>query len=371
VRVGFLLPYSEMASSFARHKFTFLIIFSLHIVACSDKSVNDPCCRYSAITDPTSANEDDGVLYVQGSTTAYYYVLNDQGEQVIHQVINKAVPLPEGEYNVRINNSLHAVRIRSEEQVNCLTGTLTVSGNTSDYYYVIDSTGQQLTYEMLGKQTSLFPGIYTIRVNETEVSTEVKLNEFREIRTGSILVEGTTNEYYYVLGTGNKQLNYNTLGKPLAFLPGFYEVKVNNTSMKADVVAGRVTTLATGNILVSGLTEEYYYVTDSVGNALNFQTLNKSIAVFPGDYEIKVNNTIVRGSVLAGQTSEFATGSLVLTGHGSGYYYVFDPLGNQLNYNTLNKSLSLFPSEYTVKLGGNTRKATVNAGQLTSVTTVD
>jgi hypothetical protein len=95
--------------------------------------------------------------------------------------------------------------------------------------------------------------------------------------------------------------------------------------------------------------------------------LNKPLAFFPGTLLLKVNNTMMRGSVAAGQTTEFVTGSLMLTGGGTQYYYVLDDSGNQLNYNSLNKSLSFFPDEYIVKLGASTRKATVTAGQLTSV----
>jgi hypothetical protein len=57
----------------------------------------------------------------------------------------------------------------------------------------------------------------------------------------------------------------------------------------------------------------------------------------------------------------------MLTGGGTQYYYVLDESGNQLNYNSLNRSLSFFPAEYVVKLGASTRKATVRAGQLTSI----
>lgn len=214
---------------------------------------------------------------------------------------------------------------------------------------------------------SCFPGIYTVRVNNTDVSAEVKYNELTELRTGSIRVSGTTGEYYYVLGKGNKQLNYSTLEKALSFLPGTYDVKVNNTTMTAEILSGQVTELVTGNLLVTGLTDEHYYVTDSAGNALNYQTLNQPLAFFPGNYQVKVNNTVVTGSIAPGKTTEFTTGSLMLTGGGTAYYYVLDELGNELNYNSLNKSLSFFPSEYTVRLGTSTRKATVVAGQLTAI----
>lgn len=218
---------------------------------------------------------------------------------------------------------------------------------------------------------SFFPGEFKIKVNNTEVGTQVKLKELTEIRTGSLLVKGGTNEYYYVLDDGNKQLNYNSLEKPLALLPGAYVVKVNNTSMRADVIAGNVTELVTGSLIVKGLTDEYYYVTDTVGNALNYQSLNKALAFFPGVVQVKVNNTLMLGKVAGGEVTEFTTGSLMLTGSGTGYYYVLDGLGNQLNYNSLNKSLSFFPSEYTIKLGASTRKATVTAGQLTSLSAIN
>ena len=329
----------------------------------------DPCCVFSELTKETNVKEGFGALQVEGSTSSYYYVfdLDQTGNQAGYNSLNKVLALAPGRYRVKVNNSMHDVEIREGELVKCSTGTLIVNGNTSDYYIVTDSSGVQLAYEALGKSMSFFPGLVRIKVNNTELSTDVKLKELTEMRTGSISVKGNTGEYYYVLDEGNKQLNYNSLEKPLAFLPGSYVVKINNTSMRADVRAGAVTELTTGNLVVKGLTEEYYYVTDTAGNALNYQTLNKSLAFFPGSYEIKVNNTLMYGKVSAGQTAEFMTGSLMLTGGGTAYYYVLDQMGNQLNYNSLNKSLSFFPSEYTIKLGPNTRKATVTAGQLTSL----
>ena len=92
------------------------------------------------------------------------------------------------------------------------------------------------------------------------------------------------------------------------------------------------------------------------------------MAFFPGSLQIKVNNTQTMAKVAKGEISEYVTGSLMLTGGGDDYYYVLDETGNQLNYNSLNKSLSFFPSEYVVKLGQSTRKATVTPGLLTSIT---
>jgi hypothetical protein len=337
------------------------------LFSCGEKPTADPCCTFAELPGNADFKDGQGAVQVDGSTSTYFYVLDEAGQQVSYQSLNQTLGLDPGRYKVKVNNSIYPVEVKSGILAKCSTGTLMVAGNTSEYYYVTDSLNTQLGYETLGKSMSFFPGTFKVKVNNTEVPVMIKLKELSEVRTGTLLVHGSTNEYYYVLDDMNKQLNYNSLEKPLAFLPGTYDLKVNNTTMKADVIAGKATEVRTGTILVKGLTDEYYYVTDALGNALNYQMLNKSLSFFPGSFHIKVNNTVMVGQVTESQTSEFGTGSLVLMGGGTQYYYVLDGTGNQLTYNSLNKSLSFFPSEYTIKVGSSTRKATVTSGQLTSV----
>ncbi len=345
--------------------FLFVLLVTGNL-SCSTERASDPCCSFTAIPAGYQVDEGQGLLLVQGSTPASFSAENEAGGKAQSQSLNKPMQLPSGRYAVRVNNTVHTVEIREGELAICLTGTLTIAGNTTDYYEVMDSV-KTLGQQVLGTSMSYFPGGYTVRVNDTEVGADVRAREVTEIRTGSVLVSGATSEFYYVLDNENKQLNYSTIGQPLAFIPGSYDVKVNNTSMKIDVVAGKVAELITGNLRVNGLTDEYYYVTDSLGKALNYQKLNRQLAFFPGDYQIRVNNTIIKAQVTGGATTEYSTGSLVLTGAGTGYYYVLDDLGNQLNYNTLNRSLSFFPAEYTVRLGTSTHKATVVPGKQTSI----
>jgi hypothetical protein len=293
--------------------------------------------------------------------------MDESGKQIGYQSLNQTMPLNPGKYQIKVNNALYPLEVRAGRLAKCSTGTLMVEGNTTEYFYVMDSAEHQLGYESLGKSMSFFPGSYKVKVNNTETVVDIKLKELTQLRTGTLIVHGNTAEYYYVLDESNEQLNYNMLEKPLAFLPGTYPVKVNKMTMDAEILPGKLTELVTGSVSVKGLTDEYYYVTDTLGNALNYQALNKSLAFFPGAVQIKINNTIMKGVVSPGQTTEFVTGSLMLTGGGTEYYYVLDNDGNSLNYNSLNKSLSFFPSEYVVKIGGSTRKATVNPGQLTSI----
>lgn len=350
-----------------RHGVLKLVCAALLFAGCAGKVDHDACCSLSQMQGTPEVGEGHGLLKVEGSTAAFYHVLDQGGNEIAYQKVNEFLILEQGAYQVAVNNTRHPVAVQEDMLTSCSTGTLLISGLTDDQYYVTDSAGQPLAHERLGKAMSLFPGRVQVSVNGTEIVADIKLKELTEIRTGTLVVRGTTGEYYYVLDGMDKQLNYSTLEKPLAFFPGKYHLKVNNTSRHAEVLPGQATEVATGNLLVRGLTEEYYYVTDTVENALNYQNLNKPLAFFPGTFLVKVNNTMVRGEVSAGQTTEFLTGSLMLTGTGTEYYYVLDENGNPLNYNTLNKALSLFPSEYIVRLGPNARKATVSAGQLTSV----
>lgn len=341
------------------------------LFTCSERPASDRCCSFATLPAEAKIQSGQGALQVEGSTATSFYVLSGNGERVGYQSMNQLLPLDPGTYDVSINHVVHRAEVREGRLTRCATGTLVVSGNTADYFYVMDSARRELAYDQLGESLSFFPGTYNIRVNNTEIALKVRLKALTQIRTGTLVVHGNTNEYFYVLDDANRQLNYSMLEKPLAFLPGTYPVKVNKTTMKAEILPGKVTELATGSVLVRGLTEEYYYVTDTLGNALNYQALNKALAFFPGAVQVKVNNTLMQGVISAGETAELVTGSLMLTGGGTGYYYVLDDAGNPLNYNSLNKSLSFFPSDYIVKIGGSTRTATVNAGEVTSMDAFD
>lgn len=337
------------------------------LLSCQQETVSDGCCVSAILSSQRGATESNGGIKVEGSTTANFYALDETGEMAGHQPLNQILMLPPGRYQLRVNNSQWPVEVHAGRLTSCSTGTLLVTGRTNDSFHVADSAGNELAFETLGRSLSFFPGIYTAKVNNTDTQVELKPKQLTEIKTGTLVVHGHTGEFYYVLNNSLSQLNYSTFGKPMAFLPGSYPVKVNKTTLNAQVFSGQLTELSTGTVLVKGMTDELYYVTDTVGNALNYQRLNKALAFFPGTVHITVNNTLMSSEVFAGDTTEFITGSLILTGRGTDYYYVLDEEGNPLKYNSLNKSLSFFPDEYVVKIGGNMRTATVNPGELTSI----
>jgi 6,7-dimethyl-8-ribityllumazine synthase len=345
-----------------------LLAVTLSLYSCSGQPPSDPYCSHAPLLSGTDVKTGQGALQVEGTTNAYFYVFDASGKQVGTESLNKTLGLNAGNYLVKVNNGPHTVAVEKGQLTKCSTGTLMVSGTTSDYYYVMDSNNQQLHTDLLGKASSFFPSTVRVKVNNTEVPAEVKLNQVTEIKAGTLIVRGGTNEYYYVFDALGKQLNTSLLEKPLAFVQGSYTVKVNNTETKAAITGGQVTELKTGTILVKGSTDEYYYVFDSLGKQLNTQSINKGLAFSPGTLRIRVNNTDMAAEVAAGEIREYPTGSLVVPGSGSDYYYVFDKNGNQLNTNSVNKALAFFPGEYSVKLGQNSHPASVTAGQTTTVT---
>ena len=344
-----------------------MLFIVLLLISCS-REKEDPCCVFSEIGAGAEIKSGEGGLQVDGTTTAYFYVFDKSGNQVNYQSLNKTLSLPPGEYMVKVNNTSHPVKVEGGVLAKCSTGTVKVNGTTSDYYYVLDSAANQLAYNTLEKSSSLFPSRVLVKVNNSVTRAEIKLNQVTEITTGTMVVRGSTSEYYYVLDQTGNQLNYNTLEKPLAFVPGNYTVKVNNTTTKREVSAGQITEIATGNVQVNGVTSEYYYVLDTLGNQLNYQTMNKALAVLPGTVKVKVNNTEVTTRIAKGETNNLATGSITVPGKSADqYFYVLDKNGVQLNYNSLNKPLAFFPGDYTVKVGEKTKNFTIKENELVRV----
>jgi hypothetical protein len=108
-------------------------------------------------------------------------------------------------------------------------------------------------------------------------------------------------------------------------------------------------------------------VFNALGTQLAYNKLGKALSFVEGAYTAKVNNVAIPVRVDPARTNEYQTGNLTVKGSGSEYYYVFDANGTQLGYNKLNLPLSFPAGSYSVKVGNNTRPATVTAGQAVAV----
>jgi hypothetical protein len=180
-------------------------------------------------------------------------------------------------------------------------------------------------------------------------------------------VDGTTPVHFLVFDPAGKPVDNKLLGGTVALAPGKYQIRVNNTRHAVTVAAGKLTRCATGTLLVSGTTQATWFLQDASGAALEQTHLGKAMSLVPGEFKVKVNNTGATAEVKPNQVTELKTGTLAVEAGGSAQYHVTDKAGASLEHGAPGKSLSFFPGEYTVTLGDARRSATIEAGQQTSV----
>jgi hypothetical protein len=329
------------------------------------KAPDDPFCRYEPLPASSGIPAGQGGVQIAASADEYFYILDKTGKEIAHSRLNMSASAKPGDYTAKVNNSTHPVQVREKALTKCSAGTVLLRGSTDEYYYVLDSTGHEMAHNKLGSGLAFFPGKYTLQVNNTPQEFEIKPGAVTEVQAGILTVPGSTDEYYYVLDSTGRELAHQKLSRPLAFMPGARTVKVNNTSATVRIAAGSLAELRTGALLMHGTTDEYYYVFSVAGNELAHHKLEGPLSFVEGDYTVKVNNTAVPVKVEAGKTNEYQTATLSVKSAGDQYYYVLDRNGTELGHNKLNAPLAFPEGTYSVKVANETRPVTLTAAKIT------
>ena len=183
---------------------------------------------------------------------------------------------------------------------------------------------------------------------------------------GALQVDGTTLVPFLVFDLARKPAYSELLGRPVAVKSGKYQVMVNNTVHTVTIEGGKLTRCATGTLLVTGTTEDTWFVQELSGAAVEQALLGRPLSLMPGTFRVKVNNTVTTAEVKLSQVTELKTGSLLVEGSGVGYH-VTDKAGASLEYKLMDRALSFFPGEYNVTVGESTHPAKIEAGQATRV----
>ena len=304
-----------------------------------------------------------GAVLVNGKTDEYYAVLDSATRQLASAHVASALSLFPGSYTVRLNNSDVGANLQPGALLELKPGTLNVDVGTDEYYAVLDGTTRQLASSHVGRALGVFAGSYLVRINNSDAKAEVRTGESTNVPAGTLVVHGSTDEYYAVMNNAGVQLASAHLEKPLAFVPGTYNVKVNNTTTPVTMVSGVTTEVKTGAVVLQGSTDEYYAIIDSAGTQLASAHLGRALSLMPGAYRAKLNNIAIPVQVDAGHSGEYQSGSLTVRTAGSDYYAVLDASGTQLVSKQVNQPVSVPAGKYSVRLGNNSRPATVTAGQ--------
>jgi mannose-6-phosphate isomerase-like protein (cupin superfamily) len=355
----------------ARHRFPFaasLASVLLAFASCRKAPPPDPLCKDEPLPGSARVGPDQGAIQISAPGNDYFYVVDPNGKEVGHAKVGGSVAVKAGPYQVRLNGSLHSTWAKTKTLTRCAGGALFVSGTTDEYYYFVDSGGTELAHAKVGTPLAFFPGRYDVKLNKTTQPAEVPSGSALEIKSGTLLVRGTTDEYYYVLSGTGAELAHNKLERPLAFFPGPLTVKVNCTTAPVQVTAAAVGEVRTGALNLRGTTDEYYYVLSGTGTELAHNKLGQPLSFVEGSYTIKVNNISMAAKVDAGKSNEYATGTLTVKGNGTDYYYVLDGVTEtELAHAKTGLQVALAAGKYSVRLNKETRPAVVTEGQATVV----
>ncbi len=344
-------------------KFGTVPLAALLLVACHKALPADGVCRYEPLPAGAQVPSGQGGVLVLASTDAYFLVRDAAGKQIGSGHVNAITPAPAGNLQVVLNNSANAISSQSRMLAKCTTGAVMVEGKTDEYYAVLNPAAQQLASAHMGSALSLFPGRYKVRLNNIDVAANPQAGAMLELKTGTVNVDVGTDEYYAILDTSSRQLASSHVGRALGLFAGSYTVRINNTDLHADVRAGESTIVPAGTLVVHGSTDEYYAVMNNPGVQLASAHLEKPLAFVPGTYNVKVNNTTTPVTMVSGVTTEVKTGAVVLQGSTDEYYGIVDSAGTQLASAHLGQALSLMPGAYRAKLNNIAMTVQVDAGR--------
>jgi hypothetical protein len=334
-----------------RHAAVWIAAFTVLTLPCCKKAPPaDSLCTYEPLPATAEVPSGQGAIQVLASTDTYFYVFDSTGKQIGSHAVNGLLPVKSGDYRLKLNNSAHPVVVQEKMLTKCSTGAVLPSAKTDESYYIFDNAGTQLASAHLGSALSLFPASYRVRLNNSDTTATLQAGSTTELKPGTVNVEAGTDEYYYVFDSGAKQLASSHMGKAIGLFAGSYTVKVNNSQAKIDVRAGEGSSVPVGTLVTQGTTDEYYYVLDTGGTQLASAHLAHPLAFFPGSYTVKVNNSTTLATVTPGTAIEVKAGAVVVQGTTDEYYYIFDVAGTQLASTHLGRPVSLVPGEYRAKV---------------------
>jgi hypothetical protein len=214
------------------------------LVSCgSPPAPPDPYCNSGPLPADLKTTSGQGALQVDGTTSVQFLVFDLAGKPAHNGPLGRTLALDRGKYHVKVNNSTHTVTVETGKLTRCATGTLLTSGATEETWFVHDTAGKALEQTRLGRALSLMPGTFRVKVNSTEATAEVKQNQVTELKTGSLVVEGSGGDSYYVTNKAGAHLNQQNLNKALAFLPGEYNVRLGENTRVVRVEPGQTTSV--------------------------------------------------------------------------------------------------------------------------------
>ncbi|QTA84180.1 Uncharacterized protein dnm_001740 [Desulfonema magnum] len=186
-----------------------------------------------------------GTLSVSStSANTSFYVYNSDEDELGHASVNSRFYVFPGNYIVSLRTVRQNARVYAGEKTVLEAGTLSVSsisktGNAT--FYVYDSAWNKLGYASTNKEVEMFPGTYTLRLNDTEKAAMVQAGKNAVLASGTLTVLRTGTSYYDVYDSDENKLYHTSGEKNIELFPGAYKVIFGDENLSAEVRAGQNT----------------------------------------------------------------------------------------------------------------------------------
>lgn len=297
---------------------------------------------------------------------------------------DKTLDLFTGKYIVRLNNVNKNIDLNNSLAPDGLTitpGRLLVSGTGGEQYSILDAQGNELVIGIVGEETDLFEGTYSVLLNSTSSgSFQMQENALspKSLHPVSILVSGKGIDKYSVNLTDGTLVSDTETNGLIPVFQGTYNLYLNSTSAKISVPQAqepdRTEIVQAGYINIQGTGETDVTYNDKDGNQLAIKKTNASgttdniMEVFPGTYTAVLNNISTDIIVVAGENDPVLAGTVQVSGTGEDNFLIYDLTGSYLGFSPLNSAFELFAGTYKVVYNANIEQV-VNPGENIILTT--
>jgi hypothetical protein len=145
---------------------------------------------------------------------------------------------------------------------------------------------------------------------------------------------------------------------------GEYVVTLNGVTQKVSIAPGEETSLVAGTLIVGTVEPlQGYQVEDMLGRKLVEKPVGEGIELLPGNYTLSLNGATQMVTIMAGKVSNIGIGLLLVRGGVLDSFDVYDPSGRRLLNHVMNYPVALLPGNYVVGTGGRKVQVQIVAGK--------
>ncbi|QTA79900.1 Uncharacterized protein dnl_21820 [Desulfonema limicola] len=204
----------------------------------------------------------------------------------------------------------------------------------------------------------VFPGTYIAVLNNTSASITVTAGKNESVITGSVQVSGQGSDNFFIYDLKGSYLGYSPLNSAFELFPETYKI-LYNASIEQVVEPGEAVNISLGSLVVSGAGNDKYFVIDTLGNEIASVNTDETLELFAGSYNVRLNNILKTVVIEPEKTSKLTSGVLTVQGSGEDDFYILDSLGVPVAGAKTNQELDLFGGTYTVSLNNSKTQALV------------